>query len=162
MKLNGSCHCGAVRFTCESRAPYPFMYCYCSTCRKTSGAGGYAINLHADSHSLVIEGEEHISIYRAFMDHPKREQRSRAERRFCKHCASALWLWDPQWPELIHPFASAIDTELGQPPERNHIMLGYKPAWVAVPPEGDKDHHFPEYPDEALIDWHRRHGLADE
>ncbi len=23
-----------------------------------------------------------------------------------------LWLWDHHWPELIHPFSSAIDTEL--------------------------------------------------
>ncbi len=112
------------------------MHCYCSICRKTHGAGGYAINLHADTESLEITGGEHIFIYHAFVDSPKRKQRSEAERQFCKHCGSGLWLWDLNWPELIHPFASAIDTSLGQPPERNHIFLNGKPAWVPVPPEG--------------------------
>ena len=45
MKLEGSCHCGAVRFSVETHAPYPFMRCYCSICRKTAGSGGFAINL---------------------------------------------------------------------------------------------------------------------
>ena len=35
MKLEGSCHCGAVRFSVESHEPVPFMRCYCSICRKT-------------------------------------------------------------------------------------------------------------------------------
>ena len=36
MKLNGSCHCGAVKFSVESHTPYPYMRCYCSICRKTA------------------------------------------------------------------------------------------------------------------------------
>jgi hypothetical protein len=43
-------------------------------------------------------------------------------------CGSALWVWDPRWPELVHPFASAIDTELPVPPKRNHMMLSSKPT----------------------------------
>jgi len=39
----GGCHCGAVRFTVESRTRQPYMWCYCSICRKTAGGGGYAI-----------------------------------------------------------------------------------------------------------------------
>lgn len=37
MKLDGSCHCGAVSFAVESPVPYPYMRCYCSICRKTRG-----------------------------------------------------------------------------------------------------------------------------
>jgi hypothetical protein len=44
MLLEGSCHCGAIRFRVESETPYPYQACYCSICRKTAG-GGYAINL---------------------------------------------------------------------------------------------------------------------
>ena len=47
MKLNGSCHCQAVRFTVDAASPCPYMRCYCSICRKTAGGGGYAINLGA-------------------------------------------------------------------------------------------------------------------
>ena len=45
MKLEGSCHCRAVKFTVTSHTPYPYMRCYCSICRKTAGGGGFAINI---------------------------------------------------------------------------------------------------------------------
>lgn len=73
--------------------------------------------------------------------------------------ASALWCWDPRWPELVHPFASAIDSELPVPPERTHLMLGSKASWV-VPDIGPSDKTFDEYPDESLAEWHQRLGLV--
>jgi hypothetical protein len=121
--LEGSCHCGAVRFRVESPEPYPFMYCYCSICRKTAGGGGYAINLGALSGTLEVEGEENISVYRARIGEER--DPSSARRSFCSVCGSALWVYDPCWTELVHPFASAIDTPLPKPPERDHIMLDY-------------------------------------
>jgi len=39
MKLEGSCHCGAVRFSLLSATPYPYQRCYRSICRKTHGGG---------------------------------------------------------------------------------------------------------------------------
>ena len=54
MHLEGSCHCGDVRFRLESSHPYPFNLCYCSICRKTSGAGGFAINISGDHSTLEV------------------------------------------------------------------------------------------------------------
>ena len=65
MHLKGSCHCGKVKFTVESAEPVPFMRCYCSICRKTAGAGGYAINLGAVARSMKVTGKRHLRIYRA-------------------------------------------------------------------------------------------------
>ena len=101
MKLEGSCHCGKVRFALECAHPYPFNLCYCSICRKTAGGGGFAINLGGDAASLTVEGTEHVAVYQAEL--PDGAGPSPAERRFCRHCASALWVWDPRWPELVHP-----------------------------------------------------------
>lgn len=157
MLLEGSCHCGVVRFRVESPEPYPFMCCYCSICRKTAGGGGYAINLGALSGTLEVEGEEHVSIYRARID----GELSPALRHFCGACGSALWVYDPNWPELVHPFASAVDTPLPKPPEKVRIMLDYAAPWCEIP-TGTDEKHFPEFPDESLADWHRRHGLRDE
>ena len=67
-------------------------------------------------------------------------------------------MWDPRWPELIHPFASAIDTPLPTPPERVHLMLGSKAPWV-VPTVGKRDQRYDEYPREAIAEWHARLGL---
>ncbi len=160
MLLEGSCHCGAVRFRLRSAHPYPFNLCYCSICRKTQGGGGYAINLSGDAASLKVEGERHLRIYHARISEPGEAppQFSPAGRRFCGECGSALWLWDPRWPELVHPFASAIDTELPAAPERTHRMLGSKPSWVPVHAD-PQDQTCEEYPKESIADWHQRLAL---
>jgi hypothetical protein len=155
MLLKGSCHCGAVKFQVESQHPYPFNYCYCSVCRKTAGGGGYAINLSGDSATLKVEGEDNIGTYKAIIDGVQ----TQAERKFCKVCASALWVYDQRWPELLHPFASAIDSELPMAPERTHLMLGSKKEWVEPCVKPD-DRCFPEYPDESIAQWHERLNLV--
>ncbi len=154
MKLEGSCHCGAVRFSVDSQSPYPYMRCSCSICRKTGGGGGYAINLMGDAATLAIEGEDSVSVYRV----AREDGPSPARRHFCKHCGSALWAYDPSWPELVHPFASAVDTALPVPPETVHILLDSKANWVEAPARPN-DRHFAEYPDESIEDWHRSRGL---
>lgn len=163
MKLEGSCHCGAVRFRVQSAHPYPYNYCYCSICRKTAGGGGYAINLGADNSTLRVEGEGKVSVYRArIRDDASGETReSPAQRHFCCNCGSALWVWDPRWPDLVHPFASAIDTGLPVAPEHTHMMVTSKAPWVELR-VGNEDKVFAEYPDESLAEWHHRLGLTDE
>lgn len=116
MHLEGSCHCRAVRFSLEADSPVPFMHCHCSICRKTAGGGGYAINLGGDARTLKVQGARHLGTYHAVMrEEGQRARRSKAERKFCLQCGSALWLWDPRWPELVHPHASAIDTPCPSP-----------------------------------------------
>jgi hypothetical protein len=161
MHLEGSCHCGAVRFSLEAHSPAPFMHCHCSICRKTAGSGGYAINLGGDAATLKVRGRQHLRIYHAKLREPgQRTRRSPAARHFCGECGSALWLWDPRWPELVHPHASAIDTPLPRPPEVVEAALDFAPDWIDVP-RGRGHVHFARWPDESLADWHRRHGLYD-
>ncbi len=161
MRLEGSCHCKKVRFTLESAHPYPFNLCYCSICRKTAGSGGYGINLGGDYATLEIEGKENLNVYQVKQVDLKSGEAalSPARRHFCGHCGSALWVWDPRWPELVHPFASAIDTPLPEPPERTHLMLGSKASWVS-PSVNPSDRQFDEYPDESIAEWHQRLGLT--
>jgi hypothetical protein len=155
MQLEGSCYCKAVRFSLAAYAPVPYLRCYCSICRKTAGGGGYAINLGGRADTLKVTGSEAIGVFHAVIDGVE----SPAERRFCSKCGSALWVWDPRWPELVHPFASAIDTPLPEAPEVVHIMLGSKPDWVRL--DGpDNEERDELYPAESLEDWHRRHGLV--
>lgn len=124
---------------------------------KTQGGGGYAINLSADATTLKVKGKAHLSIYRAKIKNPgdKKAHQSSGERNFCKGCGSGLWLYDPEWPELIHPFASAIDSELPVPPEHTNLMLEFKPDWVELK-RNKKDKYFSRYPKEAIQEWHDR------
>lgn len=82
-------------------------------------------------------------------------------------------------PELIHPFASAIDTELEIPEEMVSrafyslarcsaqsvrpqvvVMMNSKPPYVRLP-EGKK-HVYQEYPPDSLEGWHKKHNLYVE
>lgn len=160
MQLDGSCHCGAVHFSLQSAGPVPYQRCYCSICRKTQGGGGYAINLGGDATTLKVRGAKAVSVYRALLSgNDGRRRRSPAQRHFCSRCGSALWVFDPRWPELVHPFASAIDTPLPIPPERTHLMLAFKPAWVELQ-AGPHDRTFGLYPEESIAQWHRRTGYT--
>ncbi len=157
--LEGSCRCGAVRFTVDSHTPVPYQRCYCSICRKQQGGGGYAINLGALAATLDVTGENRLGLYRAqIADEDGRCTLSTGERRFCTSCGSALWLYDPQWPELVHPFASAIDSDLPHPPTLVHLMLRYKANWVD-PEIGTDDARFDLYPEQSIEEWHKTRGL---
>ena len=67
----------------------------------------------------------------------------------------------PAVPELLRPFASAIDSELPVPPQRTHLMLDSRPSWVPIN-AGAQDKQFPDYPDESIADWHKRLGLESQ
>lgn len=156
MHLEGSCHCGAVYFSLESATPYPYQRCYCSICRKTQGGGGYAVNIGGDAGSLQVSGRESISVYHARMRQADGSvEISTGERHFCRECGSALWVYSPEWPELVHPFASAIDTELPRPPQYTHLMLDSRAGWVEVQ-AAPGDLQFDDYPQESLAEWHER------
>lgn len=154
MQLEGSCHCGRVRFSVQAYAPLPCLRCYCGICRKTAGSGGYAINLGAHAATLSVRGRRHLRAYQARLDDGRT---SPAQRHFCGRCGSPLWAADPRWPELVHPHASAIDTPLPAPPGHVHMMLGSRAGWVPVE-GGPADARFDGYPDRSLADWHRDHG----
>ena len=159
--IDGSCRCEAVRFSVGSHTPYPYQLCYCTICRKTAGGGGFAINVMGDVRTLKVKGRRSIGIYRATI--PDEDDGgtcavSTGERNFCRKCATALWLFDPSWPDLVHPFASAVDTPLPVPPVRTHLMLRYKASWVE-PAIGPDDLTFDLYPEESIEQWHKRHGL---
>lgn len=160
MRLEGSCHCGAVRFAVDSPHPYPFNLCYCSICRKTQGGGGYSINLSGRAETLAVEGEEHLRIYQARIADPDTGERrqSPSRRHFCGVCGSHLWLHDPRWPELVHPVAGAIDTRLPVPPDRVHLMVDSKASWLRVYTD-PSDRIFGGYPEESIAEWHERRGL---
>ncbi|MBI3157733.1 MAG: GFA family protein [Burkholderiales bacterium] len=157
MQLEGSCHCGSVRFSVDAYAPYPYLRCYCGICRKTAGSGGFAVNLGAHAASLRVTGRRHLRAYQARLDDGSI---SPARRHFCGRCGSALWVDDPRWPELVHPHAGAIDTALPAPPAHVHMMLASKPGWVAAEGAPD-DERCAAYPAQSLADWHRAHGLGE-
>ena len=147
--------CGAVRYSLQSHTPHPYMRCYCNACRKTAGGGGYAVNIMGLAGTLKVTGAEHLSETGIIADSG---EASPARRSFCSRCGAMLWNFDPTWPDLIHPFASSVDTDLPVPPALCHIMLDYKAPWVVAEIHAD-DESFARYPHRSIEAWHLDHGL---
>ncbi|KAF9525896.1 Mss4-like protein [Crepidotus variabilis] len=158
IELKGSCHCGTVRFSLMSSTPVPYQLCCCSICRKVGGYGG-SVNLGGYNDTLkIIQGKEDIGVYKAVMNRDTPEQKfASSERNFCKKCATMLWLYDSSWPELIHPFASAIDTPLEVPERMVVVCTSSKPDYVRLP-EGEKD-VYKVYGPDSIEEWHKKQKL---
>ena len=96
--------------------------------------------------------------YRAIADRgTAQENVVSSERSFCSNCGTMLWLYDASWPELVHPFASCIDTDLVPPDEMVCVKANSKPAWVRWP-EGKKQIH-EDYGKDSIEGWHKKHKL---
>ena len=157
MQLRGSCQCGKVTFRVASDTPYPYMLCWCSICRKTSGA--LTANIMGKRATLRVTGKRHLRCHHAVIRaRGKRAERSEGERWFCGLCGTHLYVADDRWPDGVWPNAAAIDTPLPVPPEHVQLMTRYKPAWV--PDMKVRGPRYPEYPPLSIAEWHERHGLT--
>ena len=155
--LVGSCQCGKVHFSVESETPVPFMFCFCSICRKTGGTG-FGCNIMGIRETLKVTGKGSLRVHRARMREPrKRTVISKAERWFCVVCGSHLYLTDDRWPKGIWPNVSAIDTPLPEPKHITWIMTRFKPSWFPswMVEKGTAHTH---YPDVSIAAWHEQEG----
>jgi hypothetical protein len=159
MRLEGSCQCEKVRFRVDSDTPVPFMYCFCSICRKTTG-GAFGCNVMGKRPTLTITGRRHLRKYNARIRNPRKKTViSSGERWFCGECGTHLYLLDDEWPDGVWPNAGAIDTPLPVAPEHVFIMTRFKPAWVPLDGLGPGP-RFPEYPELSIAAWHEKTGLT--
>lgn len=158
-KLTGSCQCGKIAFSLESETPVPFMFCYCSICRKTGGSA-FGCNIMGLRETLRVRGKALLRSYHARIREPGKATRvSKAERWFCGACGTHLYLSDDRWPTGVWPYASAIDTPLPIPKRPISIMTRFKPAWA---PAWLFTHgkNFERYPELSIADWHEREGWS--
>ena len=156
-QLSGSCQCGKISFSVESETPVPYMFCYCSICRKTGGAA-FGCNIMGIRETLKVRGKTWLRSYHARIREPgKRARLSKALRWFCGACGSHLYLSDDRWETGVWPYASAIDTPLPEPKQPISIMTRFKPSWA---PAWLLSHgkSFERYPELSIADWHEREG----
>ncbi|KDQ21654.1 hypothetical protein BOTBODRAFT_26085 [Botryobasidium botryosum FD-172 SS1] len=152
-KLEGSCHCGKVKYSCDSNTPYPYQHCTCSICRKVGGFMG-SVNIMGLTSTLTIEGEEYLKSYT-----PKGNGIAgpiASKRFFCGECGSMLWLHDDTWKEWVYPFASSIDVTLPTPPEILVVLRASCPKYVPIPEGAETEE---AYREESIEDWHKKRGL---
>ena len=161
MRLEGSCQCEKVRFRVQSETPVPFMFCFCSICRKTTG-GAFGCNIMGVRATLKVTGAKNLRRYHARIRRPgKPTEISEGERWFCGVCGTHLYVLDKRWPEGVWPNAGAIDTPLPRAPAHVFMMTRYKPDWVPLDGLGEGP-RYPEYPELSIAAWHEQNASVKD
>ena len=97
---DGSCLCGAVRFSVAGPLPAPNA-CHCSQCRKQSGHFWASADVNRDA--LTLEGAANLTWFQAL---------DKARRGFCATCGSFL-IWEPLGGDTVALAMGAFDTPTG-------------------------------------------------
>jgi len=134
--LNGSCLCGALRYSVTGE-PARFFHCHCSRCRKSSGTG-HATNLFVDNGRLTWTGD--TGLIRFY----KLPEAQRFSRTFCAQCGGPLPREITAMQQVFVPAGTLDDEPNIQPQAR--IFQGSKTAWSCA---GDGLPCFAEYPGQA-------------
>ena len=97
VNYEGSCFCGAVKFTLRG-APAAAGYCHCESCRQWSAGPVNAFTLWKPEALRITEGADHIGAY---------HKTTRSHRKWCKSCGGHLFTEHPHW-ELVDVYAAVI------------------------------------------------------
>ena len=93
----GSCFCGAVRFTVTGE-PAAMGYCHCDSCRHWSAGPINAFSLWQPDAVKVSAGNDQIGTF---------NKTARSGRKWCKACGGHLFTDHPGW-NLVDVYAATI------------------------------------------------------
>ena len=96
---NGSCFCGAVRFTVTGE-PAAMGYCHCESCRRWSAGPVNAFSLWKSDAVKVTQGASNIGTY---------NKTPQSYRKWCKTCGGHVFTEHPGWG-LTDVYAAVIPT----------------------------------------------------
>jgi hypothetical protein len=91
-KLNGSCLCGSIRYTCDAD-PLLTAICHCPHCQKQTGTS-FSLLVAVPKGSLKIQGHT----LKTFVD--VGESGLPVRRRFCGSCGSPIMSYVEAMPDL--------------------------------------------------------------
>ncbi len=98
MKLEGGCHCGAVRYEVEGE-PEHVALCHCRDCQRASGAPAVAWGAFPKSAFRVLCGEART-----------RNSSGQSMRSFCSECGSSLWFVNEEYlPGIVDIQVATLD-----------------------------------------------------
>lgn len=116
---NGGCRCGAIRYR-VSGPPVMVEYCYCGSCRRSSGS---AVSVLA---GFPRDGFEILDGSPSYYDSTPEVKRS-----FCGTCGSPLFYENQDYPDEIYISLGSFDQPEELPPDR-HVWISERIAWVHI------------------------------
>ena len=122
MKISGGCLCGKVHYRGEAE-PVFSVKCYCTDCRKTSGAGHAALMGFPKS-AIHIDGP--VQGYGS-----KADSGSDVTRGFCPTCGAGIYSHNTSIPDLLFLRVSTFDDVSVFKPQLA-VYASRAPAWDPV------------------------------
>jgi hypothetical protein len=119
--LNGSCLCGAVRYSLTQQ-PSQFYFCHCQQCQKVTGSS-FAANIIADVDSISWSSGEHLLTH---FDHPTRA----FSKTVCSICGSGLPHVNKSKSSLVVSAGSLDQVPTIEP--RAILFIAESPAWLST------------------------------
>lgn len=116
--LQGSCNCGAVKFTL-AQTPTDASACHCTQCRKQSGH--YFASANLPKEGVALAGGENLTWYQAS---------EKVRRGFCSKCGAWLF-WEPLFRDWTSVALGSLDGATGLNLER-HIFVAHKGDYYAI------------------------------
>jgi hypothetical protein len=124
MRVTGGCLCVAIRFEGDAEPQFQ-VTCYCTDCRRTSGAGhaammgftGGAIHVTPSAREFACKADSGNDIVRAF----------------CPTCGSGIYSRNAGMPHLMFLRGSALDDP--------SLFAPQLAVWAAVPRPGMRCPH---------------------
>ena len=120
-QVNGSCFCGAVRFSIEPPTLF-CVHCHCSMCRRSHGAG-FVTWFTLPNERFVLEAGEAELVRFQSSDHGTRS--------FCSRCGSNLFCDSTHRPDDIDIVLGNMETPIDRAPQA-HIYFEDRAEWSFV------------------------------
>ena len=136
MDVDGSCHCGYVKFECKIE-PQSVSICHCTDCQQISGSA-FRINAPAAAKDLRITAGEPKTYVKHTADSGKLRENA-----FCPHCGSALYAapHNPGTREFVVNIRVSALRQRGELPPTSQNWMRSAQAWMqdALPiPKNEK------------------------
>lgn len=131
MKLQGGCHCGAVRYEIEGE-PKHVALCHCSDCRKASGAPVVAWIAVTEDNFRVLRGEAKT-----------RNSSGVSMRSFCPDCGTGMWFRNAEnLPGIVDVQMATLDEPEAFAPQIQ-IQVADRIGWMRSAHELPEFERFP-------------------
>jgi hypothetical protein len=123
VKIDGSCHCGRIRYEAEIE-PADVAICHCTDCQTLSGSA-FRIVAPARKEAFRIIGEPKVYVKTA-------ESGNRRAQAFCPECGTALYATAPTDPQVYSIRLGTARQRAALPPRRQIWTRSALP-WLQQP-----------------------------
>jgi len=122
MKIDGGCHCGAIRFSAEID-PESVIICHCTDCQTLSGSA-YRTVVPAIAGTFTLQSGEPRIYIKTAEDGGKREQA------FCEHCGTPIYAAPADEGSTFFGLRVGAISQRDQLPPRSQFWCGSAQDWV--------------------------------